>query len=199
MTPPSRLRSAPVRPDGGFTLLEVLVALGIVGIAVAGVLQLTSQSLRLLRLSSEHVEAVNLADRLVREQAAPVEGSEAGAEGRFTWERRVGLVETPRDLDRPAGGNPQLFAVSVAVHWGGNRTVEAATMRIAAPDPLGPADPAQLGSPGPPGGQIAPQTLRGQAAPGGLGGPAASPGGSGTPATGRSPFGGSTIGGPRSR
>lgn len=187
---------APARPAAGFTLLEVLVALGIVGVAVAGVLQLTSQSLRLLRLSSEHVEAVDLAERLVRDQAAPVEGSEAGAEGRFAWERRVALVETPRDLERTAGRTPQLFAISVAVRWGGNRTVEAATLRTAMPDPLEGAD---LGQPGAPGGQVTPQTLPGQAGRQGPGGLPTSPGGSRAPGSGGSPFGGSPFGGSRSR
>jgi prepilin-type N-terminal cleavage/methylation domain-containing protein len=144
----------------GFTLLEVLVALAVVGIAVAGVLQLASQSLRLLKLTSEHVAAVNLADRLAREPSPQAESMEHGDEGPFTWERRMLLVETPKDLDRVGVQNPQLFTVAVSVRWSPNRVVEVATLRTAVPDALASSTPGQTGPP--PGSQVTPQTLPGQ-------------------------------------
>jgi prepilin-type N-terminal cleavage/methylation domain-containing protein len=135
---------------GGFTLLEVLVALAVVGIAVTGLLQLSSQSLRLLKLSGQHVEAINLADRLAREVIPEEEITEQGEDAGFRWERKVSLVETPSELDPTSGQVPQLFAVSVAVRWGGNRAVEVATMRAVMPSALTPTEP---GRPGPPGSQ----------------------------------------------
>jgi prepilin-type N-terminal cleavage/methylation domain-containing protein len=157
----------------GFTLLEVLVALAVVGVAVAGVLQLASQSLRLLKLTSEHVAAVNLADRLAREPSPQAEGLEHGDEGPFTWERRMVLVETPKDLDRVGVQNPQLFTVAVSVRWSPNRVVEVATLRTAVPDALASSTPGQTGPP--PGTQVTPQTLPGQSGrqgtPQGLPGP----------------------------
>lgn len=180
-----------VGQSAGFTLLEVLVALAIVGIAVAGVLQLTSQSLRLLKLTEEHVGAAGLADRLAREQAAPVEGIDGGTVGSYTWERKVSLVETPGELDRRGGPSPQLFTVSVAVRWNGGRAVELATMRASVPGPL---SDVQTGA-GPPGSQVTPQALPGRRGSGSSGSSGASPLG-GTPgsSSGRTPFSGAGVG-----
>jgi prepilin-type N-terminal cleavage/methylation domain-containing protein len=159
----------------GFTLLEVLVALAVVGIAVAGVLQLASQSLRLLKLTSEHVAAVNLADRLARESSPRAEGMEHGDEGPFTWERRMLLVETPKDLDRPGVQNAELYTVAVSVRWSPNRVVEVATLRTAMPGALESTTPGQTGPP--PGSQVTSQGLPGQS--GRLGAPQGPPGQSG--------------------
>ena len=168
MTAPGRAVRRGAGHGAGFTLLEVLVALAVVGIAVAGVLQLTSQSLRLLKLTSEHVAAVNLADRLAREASPQGEDAEHGDEGPFTWERRVSPVETPKELDRPGGQNPRLVTIAVAVRWGANRAVQVATMRTEVPAALAPTTPGQTGPP--PGSRVTPQGLPGQSGRGpGLG------------------------------
>jgi type II secretion system protein I len=119
------------RKNAGFTLLEVLVAMVILSVAVVTLIQLASQGLRLLKLSSDHQEAALLADRLVRASDASVEGVESGQEGQFTWERQARLVAVPDEL-APAGGAPppRLLSLSVAVHWGRGRTVELATLRL---------------------------------------------------------------------
>lgn len=118
------------RHSAGFTLLEVLVAMVILSVAVVTLIQLASQGLRLLKLSSDHQEASLLADRLVRASEASIEGIETGQEGQFTWERRARLVAIPDEL-APAGSTaPRVFSLSVAVRWGGGRTVEVATLRL---------------------------------------------------------------------
>ena len=61
------------RRDGGFTLLEVLVAMVILSVAVVTLIQLASQGLRLLRVSGEHQDAVMLADRLACTQTVTVQ------------------------------------------------------------------------------------------------------------------------------
>jgi prepilin-type N-terminal cleavage/methylation domain-containing protein len=119
------------RADAGFTLLEVLVAVVILSVAVVTLVQLASQGLRLLKLSSDYQEAVLLADRVIRTGDAPVEGVETGEEGGFTWERRASLVAVPDDLAPVGTASPRLFTLSVAVHWGTGRTLEVATMRLA--------------------------------------------------------------------
>jgi prepilin-type N-terminal cleavage/methylation domain-containing protein len=172
VTSPERATSG----GAGFTLLEVLVALAIVGVAVAGVLQLSSQSLRLLKLTAEHVTATGLADRLTREATYQVEGIDRGDEGPFTWERRVSLIETPPELERAGAQNAQLFAVSVLVRWNPNRTVEVATMRTAVPSALASTEP---GRAGPPGGRVTPEPLPGQDRSRGLGRPGTSTPGAG--------------------
>jgi len=119
------------RADAGFTLLEVLVAMVILSVAVVTLIQLTSQGLRLLRVSGDYQEAVLLADRLARAGDTTTEGIETGQEGRFMWERRASLVAVPDDLTPVGTVSPRLFALSVAVRWGTGRTLELATLRLA--------------------------------------------------------------------
>jgi general secretion pathway protein I len=112
----------------GFTLLEVLVALTILALAIVSLMQLSSQGLRLLRLSDDYQQAVQVADRVARAVDAPREGAEQGREGAFEWERRVTLVPVPEELTPGAGPKPRLYALSVAVRWG-SRTLELASLR----------------------------------------------------------------------
>ena len=117
------------RPRAGFTLLEVLIAMVILSVAVVTLIQTASQGLRLLKVSSDHQEAVTLADRLVRAVDGPVEGMDSGQEGPFTWERRVRVMAVPDELSPISGPSPQLLSLSVAIRWGNGRTVEVATLR----------------------------------------------------------------------
>jgi len=119
------------RGDAGFTLLEVLVAMVILSVAVVTLIQLASQALRLLKISSDYQEAVLLADRVARAGEASIEGVETGHEGRFNWERRARLVAVPDDLAPVGSASPRLLALSVAVRWGTGRTLEVATLRLA--------------------------------------------------------------------
>lgn len=123
------------RADAGFTLLEVLVAVVILSVAVVTLVQLVSQTLRLLKLSSDYQEAVLLADRVTRADEVSIEGVETGQEGRFNWERRATLVAVPDDLAPVGSASPRLLALSVAVHWGTGRTLEVATLRLAPASP----------------------------------------------------------------
>ena len=121
----------------GFTLLEVLVALTILGLAIVTLLQLSSQGLRLLSLSDDYQQAVLVADRIARSTHALREGVVGGREGRFLWERRVALVPVAEELTPGAGPRPRLYALSVAVRWGSNRALELASLRavVEAPEP----------------------------------------------------------------
>lgn len=113
----------------GFTLLEVLVALTILAVAIVAFMQLSSQGLRLLHLSDDYQQAVIVADRVARAADVVEEGMDAGQEGRFQWERRVSLVPVPEELTPGAGPQLRLYALSVAVRWGRNRTLELASLR----------------------------------------------------------------------
>ncbi len=118
------------RPNrGGFTLLEVLVAMVILSLAVVSLIQLSSQGLRLVKLSGDHQEATRLADRIARGTEVLGEGVDGGQEGPFTWERRIALVPVPKELSTATGPAPQLFSLFVNVRWGGGRSVELATLR----------------------------------------------------------------------
>jgi prepilin-type N-terminal cleavage/methylation domain-containing protein len=119
----------------GFTLLEVLVALTILGLAIVTLLQLSSQGLRLLSLSDDYQQAVLVADRVARSTDTLREGVVGGREGRFVWERRVALVPVAEELTPDAGPQPRLYALSVAVRWGSNRALELASLRAVAEAP----------------------------------------------------------------
>jgi prepilin-type N-terminal cleavage/methylation domain-containing protein len=113
----------------GFTLLEILVAMAILGLALVALLQLSAQGLRLLRHAEDYQEAVRLADRLLRGTGPAQERAEAGQEGALRWERRITLVPVPKELTATTGPRYQLYAVSVAVRWGRKDTLELTSLR----------------------------------------------------------------------
>lgn len=119
--------------EAGFTLLEVLVALAILGVAVVTLIQLSSQSLRLVKTSGDYQQAVLLADRIAIQQGPTDEGMDMGEEGPYQWERRVSLVAMPDELEPketiPGREPPKLFAVTIDVRWGQNQMLELATLR----------------------------------------------------------------------
>ena len=119
----------------GFTLLEVLVALTILGLGIVTLMQLSSHGLRLLGLSDDYQQAVLVADRVARATDTLREGVEGGQEGRFLWERRVALVPVAEELAPGAGPQPRLYALTVAVRWGSNRALELASLRAVAEAP----------------------------------------------------------------
>ena len=137
---------SPHQGQDGFTLLEVLIAFAILAVAVVTLIQLSSQGIRLLKVSGDHQQAVQLADRLARDsQVNPDDVQngntlvETGDEGDFSWERRTARVELPEEIDpkTPAPGKelPGLYSVAVAVRWGRNHMVEVATLRAPTPAP----------------------------------------------------------------
>jgi general secretion pathway protein I len=128
----------------GFTLLEVLVALAILGIAVVASIQGFAQGLRLLKLSGDHQEATLIADQKMREVVVPVEGREEGVETRFQWIRTVARLPTPEVI--PGAGQPtqaqrwHLYQVDVQVRWDERREVHLSTMRTAPEDAVPPGE-----------------------------------------------------------
>jgi general secretion pathway protein I len=121
--------------QGGFTLLEVLIAFAILSVAVVAVIQGFAQGLRLLKVAGDHQQAVLLADQKIREMVTPVEGREQGKEGNYDWERTVTVVPAP-DLTRTqATAKWHVYQIDVKVSWGDKRGVEIVTMRTTAETP----------------------------------------------------------------
>jgi prepilin-type N-terminal cleavage/methylation domain-containing protein len=114
----------------GFTLLEVLVATLILGLAVVTLIQLSSQGLRLLKHSDDQQQAALLADRLARAADPIAEGVETGREGAMTWERTVALAGAPDELIPPGGPIPELRALTVTVRWGPGRSLQLVSLRL---------------------------------------------------------------------
>ena len=115
----------------GFTLLEVLVALAILGVAVVASIQGFAQGLRLLKLAGDHQDAMLVADQKLREVVVPTEGDEDGTETRFRWKRTIARVATePSDTARPATW--AIYQIDVHVQWDERREIHLATLRTIA-------------------------------------------------------------------
>ena len=107
--------------QGGFTLIEVLVAFAILSLTIVVAVQGFAQGLRLLKLSGDHQRAILIADQRAREVIVPKEGREEGTDGAFAWERITRPVAAP-DLEGP--GRParwHVYEISVQVAWGEQR------------------------------------------------------------------------------
>ena len=151
----------------GFTLLEVLVALAILGVAVVASIQGFAQGLRLLKLAGDHQEAMLVADQKVREVVQPMESREEGTETRFQWRRTITRVSTPElaDVAKPIPWS--VYQIDVHVMWDERREIHLATLRtilntnvIQVGTPTQPGQPTTPGQPTQPGqpGATAPTT-----------------------------------------
>jgi general secretion pathway protein I len=106
----------------GFTLIEVVVAMAILGIGLIVIIELFSGGLRLARTSIEYTEAINYARMKMEElgiKQIMEEGSEEGEfENTFRWQMETKKVDilpaqTGTDYKPPV----DLFQVKVKVFW----------------------------------------------------------------------------------
>jgi prepilin-type N-terminal cleavage/methylation domain-containing protein len=121
----------------GFTLLEVLVAMTIVGLGVVTLLQIFSQGLQLQARGAANSEAVvqgsRLLDELLAKKNLP-EGSDSGklsTEGR--WSAQIqSLRDEPTALGLASSWELKEVAVRLTVNDGGrDRHIELKTLRLA--------------------------------------------------------------------
>jgi len=96
-----RARRGAGRGQGGFTLLEVLIAFAILSVAVVAVIQGFAQGLRLLKAAGDHQQAVLLADQKTREMVTPVEGRDQGKTLLLAEEGRAYVVGRAPQCDLP--------------------------------------------------------------------------------------------------
>ncbi|MGD0917588.1 MAG: prepilin-type N-terminal cleavage/methylation domain-containing protein [Thermodesulfobacteriota bacterium] len=110
------------RVRGGFTLIEVVVALAILGVGLTVIIELFSGGLRLGRASVEYTKAVNFARMKMEEISMKPNIREETEEGKFDptyrWQveiKKMDLLSAQkgRDLNLPA----ELFQVKVNVLW----------------------------------------------------------------------------------
>ncbi len=111
--------------DAGFTLFEVLVALAILGIATAAVIQLLAGSLRLSGRVAESSVALLEAERRVNESLAS-DDLAVGTDGGRDWGREVSRV------DRRESSALSTYRIRV---WAreGSQQVELVTLRTVVP------------------------------------------------------------------
>jgi general secretion pathway protein I len=106
----------------GFTLIEVVVALAILGIGLTVIIELFAGGLRLARVSEEYTKAVNLARIKMEEMAwkpPTVEGTEEGEFNEtYRWKvetKKVDLLPAERETDyKPP---VELFQIKMNVLW----------------------------------------------------------------------------------
>ncbi|MDR2018934.1 MAG: prepilin-type N-terminal cleavage/methylation domain-containing protein [Syntrophobacterales bacterium] len=115
--------------QGGFTLLEVLVALAILGISVTIIFQLISANLKAVRGSEDYVSAVVRAQTKMREvledeNLAEKVWSETTVDG-YTVD--IAVVETFKERTKEL--QVQLLEVVLTVHWIKDSKRKALTVR----------------------------------------------------------------------
>jgi general secretion pathway protein I len=109
--------------DKGFTLIEVVVALAILGVGLMVIIELFSGGLRLGRASMEYTKAVNYARVKMEEtmvKPAIEEGTQEGESDDkiFRWQMGVKKVDL-LSIDKSIDYKPpvELFQVKIDVFW----------------------------------------------------------------------------------
>jgi general secretion pathway protein I len=107
----------------GFTLIEVVVALAILGVGLTVIIELFSGGLRLARASMEYTKAVNYARTKMEEIAVKSAVQEGTGEGEsddksFRWQvvmKKVDLLSIDKSMDyKPP---IELYQVKIDVFW----------------------------------------------------------------------------------
>jgi len=125
--------------DNGFTLLEVVVALAIAGLALVGLFRAGSGGLVSVDTATRTEEAVQRAQShlaAVGRDAALVEGELSGEDGAgYRWTLRVRPLAARQSLgpDGVTAVSTTLYDVEVAISWpgrAGRRAVVLRTLRL---------------------------------------------------------------------
>lgn len=121
--------------ERGFTLLEVVVAMTIVGLGVVTLLEVFSLGLRLNAKSSDRTEAVTRGRSILDELLIRREIREGGEDGSFgghgRWRLQVKSVRDETRLDSPAGW--ELREVTLELPYRGSdreKRLELKTLRL---------------------------------------------------------------------
>lgn len=135
------------RRQRGYTLLEIIVAFAVLGLALVLLLGILSGGLRQVRGSADSARAVLHARSLldvvgVGEALAPGRREGGFDEGRYRWVLEIDPWLDPAQMPgRPADPYaPQLMHLRLQVHWGegGPRErLQLESLRLVQPDPSG--------------------------------------------------------------
>lgn len=129
------------RRQGGFTLLEVVIAFSLLAVGLAAAMQVATGALRLARNANEFTEASLYAQSLLDTVGVGErleEGSDSGQFGdRYTWQLEVTPFEVVSDtpLD-PAMAPVRLYRLDLIVSWERGRNIydaQFSTLRALTP------------------------------------------------------------------
>jgi general secretion pathway protein I len=129
------------RGNAGFTLIEVLVALAIIGLALGAVASVFSNGLTAHETVSDAEAALAVAEeQLALAAASPHPGASNGTYGgRFAWRATVAPYTDPSDKSPDAPTTlPPLYRVAVSVSWQDgrhSRALSLTTLRLGAASP----------------------------------------------------------------
>lgn len=119
----------------GFTLIEVLIALAILGVSLPVLLGIFSDTLHRTRQGEDRMIAASLAETLLAKAGieSPLQiGRTSGNFGNgYRWQLEV---EPYRQLSEDPASAVRTFAVRATVGWGANKTkgsLSLATLRLA--------------------------------------------------------------------
>lgn len=124
--------------DGGFTLLEVLIAFAILAVAMGAILQSFSQGLRVMTVAERHVAATLLARTKLAEVGTtiPLEDGEFGGffesdlETPYEWRIVIEPFEGEEGAEAELAGL-RIFQVAVEVGWDERFPARLVTLRTA--------------------------------------------------------------------
>ena len=117
------------RVSSGFTLLEVLVALAIMGIAVVLILQLFSANLRALSVSSDMTSAITMANARLREILTESSLKEAAWSEAKENSYPMDISISEALPDRTDNLSVRLLEVALTVRWQTGSKAKKLTLR----------------------------------------------------------------------
>ena len=116
---------ASVRANGGFSLLEMLVALVILSLSLGSLYQSTTAAIRNVSVADQYTRATMLAESMLA-SASDLSTEEASVSGTFDiyrWETTAWPAENPLALGNEAGlRGAALQYVRVTVSWPGGQS-----------------------------------------------------------------------------
>ncbi len=108
---------SPYAQSGGFTLLEVLVALALLSIAMVVILQLFSANLKGIATSEDLAKAVMKAESAMREAIEDEDIDEKSSSDTTSDGYRIDVAITNAEEGRAENLSVKLLQVNVTVHW----------------------------------------------------------------------------------
>jgi type II secretion system protein I len=113
----------------GFTLLEVLVAVAILGIAITVILQLFSSNLNAISASEDYIFAATTATAKMREIVSDEKLSEGSLSETTADGYRIDASITDALKDRTENLQVQLLEITLTIHWTRGSKERSLTMR----------------------------------------------------------------------